>query len=79
MHDRRTTLLERGVYRAPCLDPDGCVIVYAVDHNHCHLRYEDGGVRSVPLGDNPLAVADEVWDVLNRLDPIIPAAAADVA
>lgn len=71
-------LLERGVYRAPCLSPTGNTILYAVDHRHRHLRIEDGGVREVPVGDNPFSVYDELWDVLNHLDPL-PTSVSDVA
>ena len=71
-------LLDRGVYRAPCLSPRGEIILYAVDHSHCHLDYELGGVRYVPLGDNPIPIDHELWDLLNRVDPLpsVPARAS---
>ena len=63
-------LVARGVYRAPCLGPSGYPILYAVDHNHCHLPYEVGGVIYLQPGDDMIAANDKLWDLLNRLDPV---------
>jgi hypothetical protein len=62
-------LLERGVYRAPCLGPDGETILYAVRANHRLIGRDYGGVRYVPVGGNPLAVSRELWNLLANLDP----------
>lgn len=66
-------LLERGVYRAPCLGPHGETILYAVDHLHQHLPQESGGVRYLRPDDNPFTVRDDLWAVLNQIDPVPPA------
>lgn len=72
-----TPLVPRGVYRARCLNPDGCMILFAVDHNHRHLPRELGGIRYVMPGENPLSVNEEMWQLLDQMDPIF--AQSDVA
>lgn len=63
-------LLPRGVHRSVCLGPNGETILFAVDHNHRHLRRELGGVVYLLPGDNPFTANDRLWELLNRLDPL---------
>jgi hypothetical protein len=63
-------LLTRGVYRCPALSPRGNLVYYAVDHNHCWIAETLGGVREVLPGDDVTQINDQLWDVLNRLDPV---------
>lgn len=69
MHDPEY-LVPRGVHRAPCLSPDGDVMIYAVDHRHRLLRDSLTFVRS---GDNPFAANHALWDRLEIEDPVAPA------
>ena len=62
--------LGRGVYQCPAFSPRGNRVYYAVDHNSCWIAEELGGVREVLAGDSVIAVNDELWALLNRLDPI---------
>jgi hypothetical protein len=63
-------LLTRGVYRCPCLSPRGNPVFYAVDHNSCWIAETLGGVREVLPGDDVTQINDQLWDLLNRLDPV---------
>jgi hypothetical protein len=63
-------LLGRGVYRARCLGPNHEVILFAVNHDHCLIPKDQGGVQYIPPGDNPMTANAELWEVLDRLDPI---------
>jgi hypothetical protein len=62
-------LLSWGVFTAPCLDPKGNPILYAVDSRHCHLPYEIGGVVSLLPTDDPIAINARLWALLNEFDP----------
>ena len=63
-------LVPRGVYRARCLGPNGETILFAVKHDHRMIARELGGAVHVPIGDNPLPANDDLWELLNRLDPV---------
>lgn len=60
----------RGVYCAPCLSDKGEIILYAVDHNHRHLPEELGGIRRIQEGEDPLPVNEQLWVLLEILDPV---------
>jgi hypothetical protein len=62
-------LVARGVYRCPCYDPQGRIVLYAVDHNHCWIDESLGGVRHLEATEDPIEVNDQLWALLNRLDP----------
>ena len=64
-------LQERGVYYATCLSPEGFPILYAVDRHHRHLSIEQGGVVTLFPGDNPFQVNQQLWDLLNQVDPLL--------
>jgi hypothetical protein len=61
----------RGVYCAPCLSDKGEIILYAVDHNHRHLPEELGGIRRVPVHENPEPINEQLWTLLEILDPVV--------
>jgi hypothetical protein len=61
-------LLPRGVYRAPVLGPNRETLIYAVDHSHCLLR--DPQWVLIPVGDNPFAAMEYLWERLDELDPV---------
>jgi hypothetical protein len=63
-------LLGRGVYLVPCLSPNGHAALYAVDHNHCWIHENLGGVREILPGQTYEEVNAELWALLNRLDPV---------
>jgi hypothetical protein len=65
-------LAPRGVYRSRVLDEQGNTVLVAVDSRHRRVPQAKGGIRSVMPGDNPLTVAEEMWDLLNELDPVPP-------
>ncbi len=62
----RTSSFGRGVWMAPWLGPNGEIILAAVDRNHRRI----GDEIMVPLGGNHLAASDELWDRVDRHDPI---------
>ena len=60
-------LLSRGVYRVPCLSPNGHPVLYAVDQNHCWIQES---VLEILPGQTYDDVNDKVWAILNRVDPL---------
>lgn len=63
-------LAPRGVHIARCLNEHGGLIMFAVNHKHCLLPRSLGSVREIAPGENPLPVHEEMWDLLNQLDPL---------
>jgi hypothetical protein len=62
----RSPLLVRGVYRAPCLNPDGKIILFAVDYQH---RRIEGGLAYL-TDESELEVAEAaLWRLLDAVDP----------
>lgn len=59
-------LLGRGVYRAPCLSPNGEPILFAVDH--AHRRIENGIIYVQPRDDEVSLIAT-LWRMLDAQDP----------
>jgi hypothetical protein len=62
-------LAPRGVHLARCLSPQGYMILFAVDHNHCLLPRERGSVREVQPEENPVTVHEELMRLLEEMDP----------
>lgn len=68
MHDP-DYLVPRGVHRAPCLSPDGDVMIYAVDHRHRLLR---DSLTCIRPGENPFIANHRLWDRLEHEDRVPP-------
>ena len=60
------SLLDRGVWRAPWNAPNGEVALLAVTSTGQLLT---GVPVTVPLGADPIAAADDLWDRLEAEDP----------
>ena len=59
-------LLPRGVHVAPVVGPDGETILFAVDHRHRLL----GAAVYLKPGDSYVGAADELWERIERDDPL---------
>lgn len=59
--------LPRGVYQAPWIGPDGEVVLIAITRQH---KLAAGPV-TVPHGASRVGAADELWAVLDRVDPML--------
>lgn len=60
------TTFGRGVWVAPWLGENGELIVVAVDRN----KRQVGTPRLIPFGGSHMAASNELWDELERHDPI---------
>jgi hypothetical protein len=60
-----STLLARGVYRAPSLSATGQLVYFAVDHYHCEVARVELDPERLP--DD--AVVAELWRRLDAADP----------
>lgn len=58
-------LLGRGVYRAPCLGPQGQIILFAVDHAS---RRIDNGVVMLESDKEVDAACSALWRLLDTVD-----------
>jgi hypothetical protein len=59
-------LLDRGVWQAPWLGPDGELVLIAITRSHAL----HGGPVVVPHGASRVDAADRLWALLERDDPI---------
>lgn len=59
-------MAERGVWIAPWLGPDGETILVAVDQHHRRI----GSECRVAAGASHVLAADEMWERVERDDPI---------
>jgi hypothetical protein len=57
--------LSRGIYVMPCMGATAPIILFAVRSNGVML----GELVPVPFGSNSVAIADELWERLEREDP----------
>jgi hypothetical protein len=60
-------LLDRGVYKMPCMGPNGEMILFAVTSEH---RYVLNSFSILPWGSNLDAAAEAIWELLDRVDPL---------
>lgn len=58
--------LERGVYVAPWVGPNGEMVLIALTR----FRRLAGEPLMVPIGGNHVAAGEELWDRLETVDPI---------
>lgn len=68
-------LLERGVWKAPWQGSNGEVVLLAVTSQRCLISVDP---ITVPLGSDHIAAADQLWDMLDELDPLTPVAADEL-
>ena len=61
--------LERGVYRAPCLGPDGEITIIAVDSRHRRLPE---GLAFATSPQEAERIAEAFWRMLAIADPAPP-------
>lgn len=67
MTPAESPLAPRGVWRAACLGPNGEVQLVAVNSKHCEVRR-----INVPPGDNPIPFSEDLWALLDQVDPLPP-------
>lgn len=59
-------LLQRGVWVAPWMGPNGEFVLIAIDRHHRIV----GDPVTVPAGANHVQMADELWERLDAADPM---------
>lgn len=60
-------LLDRGVYKAPWMGPNGEIVLLAVTSKHCLVSLSP---IVIPAGSNHVQAVDELWDMLDAIDPL---------
>lgn len=66
-------LLERGVWKAPWMGPHGEIVLLPVTSRHSLVTVSP---ITIPLGSDHIAACDQLWEMLDALDPL-DARAAD--
>lgn len=67
-------LLERGIWKAPWMGPDGEIVLLVITSERKLL----GPPTTLPKGSDYLKAMDALWELLDHRDPVTPETVAQM-